>query len=544
MTLTSRLHIPWHNTNFSAPSATPILPVSLGGPITTLTTTLILILLAAIVSASSKPPRANGKPIPLLNPKRWYELTTARARREYDADSWNMTLQGMEKYHGEPFRLLTGELDGSEAVLLPPRYAEELKNDERLSFTSLKKRGLHGELPGFETIGTLDQRNRIIQMVAQQDLTRALPRLTTALSAECAAALKDAVGEGKDWHDVVVRSGISLPLVARLSTLAFMGPEACYDQEWIDISISFTVNIMLATIALQAYPRWLRPMANYLVPECRLLRAQERRARDIIDEKLAARRRFREEEARQGRGSEVRPSDALDWFQSQHQRLGGEYNPALTQLMLSFAAIHTTADLLTQVMLDLAVHQNLIEPLRREIVEALDGGPIDKTATQKMTLLDSVMKETQRMKPMQIAFMEREVLQDVTLSNNVELKRGTATMIMPRLRDPTLYENPDEYDGYRFARLRQQAGKEKAGQLVTVTPDFIAFGFGTHACPGRFFAAHEAKLMMCHLLLKYDWKVAEGAEQPKWRARGNGLECDGLAKIAIRRRDAGEEVPL
>lgn len=79
---------------------------------------------------------------------------------------------------------------------------------------------------------------------------------------------------------------------------------------------------------------------------------------------------------------------------------------------------------------------------------------------------------------------------------------------------------------------------------MTVTPDFIAFGFGTHACPGRFFAAHEAKLMMCHLLLKYDWKVAEGAEQPKWRARGNGLECDGLAKIAIRRRDAGEEVPL
>lgn len=60
--------------------------------------------------------------------------------------------------------------------------------------------------------------------------------------------------------------------------------------------------------------------------------------------------------------------------------------------------------------------------------------------------------------------MEREVLQDITLSNNVELKRGTATMIMPRLRDPTLYENPDEYDGYRFARLRQQAGKEKVSE--------------------------------------------------------------------------------
>lgn len=46
------------------------------------------------------------------------------------------------------------------------------------------------------------------------------------------------------------------------------------------------------------------------------------------------------------------------------------------------------------------------------------------------------------------------------------------------------------------------------------------------------------------MLLKYDWKVADGADEPKWRASANGLECDGLAKIAIRRRDTGEEVPL
>lgn len=84
----------------------------------------------------------------------------------------------------------------------------------------------------------------------------------------------------------------------------------------------------------------------------------------------------------------------------------------------------------------------------------------------------------------------------------------------------------------------------QAAQLVSTTTDFMAFGFGTHACPGRFFAAHEVKMAMCHLLLKYDWKMADGADAPKWRANGNGLECDGLAKIAIRRRDAGLEVSL
>lgn len=60
--------------------------------------------------------------------------------------------------------------------------------------------------------------------------------------------------------------------------------------------------------------------------------------------------------------------------------------------------------------------------------------------------------------------MERAVLEDVTLSDGIQLKRGTATMLQPRMRDPALYENPDEYDGYRFYRMRQQEGGEKVSE--------------------------------------------------------------------------------
>lgn len=84
----------------------------------------------------------------------------------------------------------------------------------------------------------------------------------------------------------------------------------------------------------------------------------------------------------------------------------------------------------------------------------------------------------------------------------------------------------------------------QAAQLVGTAADFPAFGYGHHACPGRFFAAHEVKMVMCHLLLKYDWKVPDGVDEPRWRANGNALECDGLAKIAIRRRETGDEVTL
>lgn len=33
---------------------------------------------------------------------------------------------------------------------------------------------------------------------------------------------------------------------------------------------------------------------------------------------------------------------------------------------------------------------------------------------------------------------------------------------------------------------------------------FIPFGFGRHACPGRFFALHQAKLLLAYVLMNYE----------------------------------------
>lgn len=42
----------------------------------------------------------------------------------------------------------------------------------------------------------------------------------------------------------------------------------------------------------------------------------------------------------------------------------------------------------------------------------------------------------------------------------------------------------------------------------------MSFGFGRHACPGRFFAANEIKLILARMLLDYDIKMPEGVETP------------------------------
>ncbi len=58
--------------------------------------------------------------------------------------------------------------------------------------------------------------------------------------------------------------------------------------------------------------------------------------------------------------------------------------------------------------------------------------------------------------------------------------------------DPMNYRNKEQY------------------QFVTVTKDFMAFGYGRHACPGRFFAANEIKLMLANILNQYDIKMPDG----------------------------------
>lgn len=328
---------------------------------------------------------------------------------------------------------------------------------------------------------------------------------------------------------------VFIKTVARLSTVAFSGLDLARNAEWIELTTNYTITMAYAAVKLAEYPAFLRRLINMVLPECRALRAVERQARALVESQLAVRRRER------ANGDETEYNDVLEWYEKQYQKLGGAYEPALIQLIMSFVAIHTTTDLLSEVILALAQHQELFGPLRQEIREALsDGQGLNKTTIYQMKLLDSVIKETQRTHPAQNLFMERRVMEDVALSDNIQLKRDSVTLIMSRLGDPEVYDQPDEYDPYRFYRLRQQPGKQNMSQLVTTSPDYLAFGHGMSACPGRFFAAQEIKVILCQLLLRFDWHMPEGSEKVERITAGNAPCVNPLAKIVIRRREESE----
>ena len=63
------------------------------------------------------------------------------------------------------------------------------------------------------------------------------------------------------------------------------------------------------------------------------------------------------------------------------------------------AAIHTTTDLLTETMQNIMLHPELVLELREEIVNVLSADGWKKTSLYNLKLLDSVIKESQRLRP-------------------------------------------------------------------------------------------------------------------------------------------------
>lgn len=135
-----------------------------------------------------------------------------------------------------------------------------------------------------------------------------------------------------------------------------------------------------------------------------------------------------------------------------------------------------------------------------------------------------------------IVSMRREVLEPVTLSDGSVLKKGSHVAVSAhRMWDESIHADPLVYDAYRFLKMRSEPGHENTGQLVTTSPDHLAFGHGKHACPGRFFAAHEVKVALIHLLTHYDIRLVEEST-PKILEHGLSLNADPFGKLEIRKR--------
>jgi cytochrome P450 len=86
--------------------------------------------------------------------------------------------------------------------------------------------------------------------------------------------------------------------------------------------------------------------------------------------------------------------------------------------------------------------------------------------------------------------------------------------------DEDIHENAQEFDALRHYRSRMAKTSELTGtkaaevvansQFIGVGKSSLTFGYGRHACPGRFFAVNEIKMIMATALLNYEFKNSGG----------------------------------
>jgi cytochrome P450 len=80
--------------------------------------------------------------------------------------------------------------------------------------------------------------------------------------------------------------------------------------------------------------------------------------------------------------------------------------------------------------------------------------------------------------------MNRLVLRPFTFSNGVTVPAGTIVAVPASSAhtDERIYLNPDEFDGFRFAKLREIEKNTAASryQSVFTSSEYLVFGLGRH----------------------------------------------------------------
>ncbi|KAI8233234.1 Cytochrome P450 monooxygenase ATR2 [Colletotrichum sp. SAR 10_86] len=157
---------------------------------------------------------------------------------------------------------------------------------------------------------------------------------------------------------------------------------------------------------------------------------------------------------------------------------------------------------------------------------AKKNGTLDRQSLADMMKLDSFIKETQRLNPPDLASFQRKVMSDITLSNGLRIPKG-ARIALPTgaiNMDSQFFEDPETFDGFRYYKLRMESEEaRKSSQMVTVGKKDLTWGYGRHACPGRYVAEVAMKLLIIEYIVRYDIGLPAGVKE-----RPKNIEFEGL----------------
>ncbi|KAI0703403.1 cytochrome P450 [Cytidiella melzeri] len=415
-------------------------------------------------------------------------------------------------------------------VVTGPKLIDELRQakEEELSFVEAAVDLLQQR----HTMGEDIINNTYHIPVVRNELTKNIKNLLPVLHDELETCFAEIIPLTDEWTSYNAMDKV-LQIIARLIGRVFVGAPICRDPDYLDLSITYTLKVIIGGHLLGMLPPFLRGLAStWVTPRAKYLERIVKHLAPAIKE----RRRNME---LCGSDWADKPIDLLQWLM---EAVEGEEDDipsiSLRVLVLNFASIHTSSMVFTTALYELAANPEYLQPLREEIEAIVAEEGWTKSALQKMLKTDSFIKECQRCHGVSSMNMERKAMKDFTFSDGTFVPKGAVVCVASQAThtERDYYEDPFKFDPWRFARMREAEGEAMKQMATTATVDYVPFGLGKHACPGRFFAVAELKMVLGHLVLNYDVKMENEGVFPEPTYFGHHSPPSHSATVMFRRR--------
>jgi hypothetical protein len=130
-----------------------------------------LIISSSFVWVHSKT-RQKSANFPVINPRKgWMSLITQDNIKYYLDNGWEVQSRGAAEYNGQPYNVIT--TDGVVTVL-PPRLAQEIRNEPNLSFLAVAATNLQSHLKGFDVYAVDTIQGELMLSVTRNKLPKFL----------------------------------------------------------------------------------------------------------------------------------------------------------------------------------------------------------------------------------------------------------------------------------------------------------------------------------------------------------------------------------
>ncbi|KAH6985457.1 cytochrome P450 [Ilyonectria destructans] len=493
--------------------------------------------------------KPSGLPdLPILNAKEgdWFPLWQATWRNTRDFKA--ATLLAYEKYRDQACIV---PLAGSGNMILLPASQTQFVIDQPYSVLSMHDKTIETLQTDYTIMEPSLIRNPLHNKIIVTTLTSQIGNLAPALAEETAWGLKHYWGtDTKEYREVCVY-GTMRRIIGIVTNRIFVSLPTSRDPALLDAGMAYAQDVPVSSELLRLFPKPIRPLLSLaiMIPNRIHTNAFVKILRPLIEQRL---KKYDERQADPDKKAlKPEPNDFLQWSIKQAKESG---NPSLWDpktlagrvLLLNFASIHTSSFAITGAILDLvSSKKEYIDELREEISSVLaeHGGQWNKRALAKMEKLDSAMRESQRVNSFVTVGLGRLVVAEkgLTTPDGVHIRKGLVTYVPGYAvhQDPKIYPEPEKYKPFRFSEKRADENteyvKRARQQWATTSNDYLAFGHGKDACPGRFFAAAELKLMLAHLVMHYDFEMQETRPRNTWFALNRVPPMK--ATVRIRRRE-------